>query len=135
MQVAPEGGNSDGVAHRAVSGELFTHYSPAELSPYFVRVLAPQLPDGWRIVSQTESGVTFEHEYRPTWTGCLAVLLFPIGLLALLAKDREFVSLTFLPEGERTRVVLSGSSDEWSSRIVWDRLPDWAPALPAAPEA
>ena len=117
MQVAPEGGNSDGVAHRAVSGELLTPYSPAELSPYFVRVL------------------TFEHEYRPTWTGCLAVLLFPIGLLALLAKDREFLSLTFLPEGERTRVVLSGSSDEWSSRIVWDRLPDWAPALPAAPEA
>lgn len=135
MQVAPEGGNCDGVAHRVVSGELLTPYSPAELSPYFVRVLAPQLPDGWRIVSQTESGVTFEHEYRPTWTGCLAVLLFPIGLLALLAKDRG-VRVAHLPPGGRARSRRAqGASDEWSSRIVWDRLPDWAPALPAAPEA
>ena len=58
------------------------------------------------------------------------MLLFPIGLLALLAKDREFVSLTFLPEGERTRVVLSGSSDEWSSRIVWTGSPTGRPPSP-----
>jgi hypothetical protein len=50
----------------------------------------------------------FVRQHRPTWTFLVGVVLFPIGLLALLHKDREEVVFDLHERGEETMVNVSG---------------------------
>lgn len=60
-------------------------------------------------VTSERNTVTVACSYVPFWAGLVAVLLFPIGLLALLAKVTEVgvVALTELPDG--CSVTISGN--------------------------
>ena len=53
--------------------------------------------------------IIFERSVRPAWTFLVALITFPIGVLALLIKDRE--QLTVSVEGlgaSRTRLTVHG---------------------------
>jgi hypothetical protein len=55
--------------------------------------------------------IVLTRQYRPTWTIVVAIigfLFFLLGLLALLVKNTEALTLTLTPEEGGTRVVLSG---------------------------
>ena len=50
---------------------------------------------GYELVDQSPNGLVFERSGRPGWTVAVAILLFPLGLLALLQRktDRIVISL------------------------------------------
>ena len=47
--------------------------------------------------------------YVAAWRILVAVLLFPIGLIALIGKDHETATIAAAPDGGRTRVTLDGA--------------------------
>jgi hypothetical protein len=51
---------------------------------------------GYEMVERDPSGlITFRRWVRPAWTWLLAVLFFPVGLIALLVKREERVTVVF----------------------------------------
>ena len=66
---------------------------------------------GYEITQRRDGRLRFERETRPAWTFLVAVFLFPFGLLALLYKDRERVTID-LDEYEdgTTQLVVIGTA-------------------------
>jgi len=55
--------------------------------------------------------IVLTRQYRPTWTIVVAIVgfvFFLVGLLALLVKNTEALTLTLTPEEGGTRVMMSG---------------------------
>jgi Domain of unknown function (DUF1707) len=75
-----------------------------------LRYIAPVLQRfGYELVERTGRRLAFDYSYRPLWTFAVAVLLFPLGLVALAYKAHERVRLDFdEASGGGTRLVLSG---------------------------
>ena len=74
-----------------------------EVTPYLER-------QGYKLETQTRTGFIYRRSVRRTWVYFVCVLLFPIGLLALLAEKEEHrltVTLRAVA-GSRTRVSFSG---------------------------
>ena len=72
-------------------------------------VVPPMERWGYDLTQRFDGRLRFERETRPLWTFLLAVLLFPFGLLALLYKDRERVTIDLDEDEERgTQIVASG---------------------------
>jgi hypothetical protein len=84
-------------AERAM-GELMEHVAP------------PLARHGYSIVARSPYRLVFVRERRPVWTIVLAILLFPFGLLALLYKDRDQISIDLHPAGRHTLVSATGSA-------------------------
>jgi hypothetical protein len=64
---------------------------------------------GYRPTGQTDSSLTYTRTYIPTFAVVLAVVLFPIGLLALLARREAVVSVSFRPSGARSIAAFAGT--------------------------
>jgi uncharacterized integral membrane protein len=66
--------------------------------------------------------IVLTRQYRPTWTIVVAIvgfLFFLIGLLALLVKNTEALTLTLTPEEVGTRVTMSGvATPEMVTRLA-----------------
>jgi hypothetical protein len=66
--------------------------------------------------------IVLTRQYRPTWTIVVAIvgfLFFLVGLLALLVKNTEVLTLTLTPEEGGTRVVMSGvATPEMVTRLA-----------------
>jgi hypothetical protein len=65
-----------------------------------VEKIAPSLNAfGYELVNQSSNGLTFERNVRPGWTIAVAVLVFPIGLIALTQRqmDRIVISCRVAP--------------------------------------
>jgi Domain of unknown function (DUF1707) len=77
-------------------GELMEHVAP------------PLARHGYRLVERTPYRLAFTRERRPVWTFLVAIFVFPIGLLALLYKDREQITIDLHPEGRSTLVSVAG---------------------------
>jgi hypothetical protein len=65
---------------------------------------------------------------RPAWTIAIAILLFPIGLLALLATTESEIVISAYREGDETFVDVAGRGHKWldkylASLFVEDRDP------------
>lgn len=73
--------------------------------------LAPPLNEyGYGLVSKSHDYLLFENRQRPGWTYVVAVLLFPIGLLALIHKpERVSISLEEHAEGQ-TKMIVQGEA-------------------------
>ena len=82
-------------AERAM-GDLMAHVAPA---------LAGH---GYALSERTPYRLVFVRERRPVWTIVLAIVLFPLGLLALIYKEREQISIDLQPQGASTLVSASG---------------------------
>lgn len=81
----------------------------ATLRELMADVAPPMEQWGYDITQRWDGRLRFERERRPAWTIVLAVIFFPIGLLALLYKERERVTIDLdeLDDGT-TQLVASG---------------------------
>lgn len=71
-------------------------------------VAPPLTRHGYKLVTQSPYRLVFVRERRPVWTIVLAIVLFPIGLLALIYQEREQISIDLRPQGPSTLVSASG---------------------------
>jgi hypothetical protein len=91
--------------------ELTTEKPPATLLREFVAECSGQLAKhNYVLTSQSEAAVSFHKRYWPKWAIVVAVVLFPIGLVALFAKDDATITATFTPEGGGTRLLVTGKA-------------------------
>jgi hypothetical protein len=90
-------------------------HSPAGASVTMRELMADVVPPmerwGYDITQRWDGRLRFERETRPVWTFLVAVFMFPIGLFALLYKDRERVTIDLdeFDDGT-TQLVASGSA-------------------------
>jgi hypothetical protein len=72
-------------------------------------VVPPMERYGYDITQRWDGRLRFERETRPAWTILVAIFLFPFGLLALMYKDRERVTIDLdeFDDGT-TQLVASG---------------------------
>jgi Domain of unknown function (DUF1707) len=76
-----------------------------------LRFVAPALNGhGYELRERTPDRLVFERSRRPAWTIVLAVLFFPLGLVALLHKDVARVAIHLSPAREGTLVAASGTA-------------------------
>ena len=71
--------------------------------------IAPPL-ERWEydLVQRFDDRLRFEREVRPGWTILVAVFAFPIGLLALMHRDRERITIDLAETDRGTTLVASG---------------------------
>ena len=83
----------------------------------------------WGYAPREQGGTSFRYAKRftPTWAIVCAILLFPIGLLALLARrDSELVVNLIERSAERTQLVVVGAIPPARIRSL-DNYPPTAP--------
>ena len=88
-------------------------HSPADARSTMRELMADVAPpmerSGYDITQRWDGRLRFEREVRPTWTILVAIFLFPVGLLALLHKHRERVTIDLDEFGDgTTQLVASG---------------------------
>lgn len=84
-----------------------------------MRTVVPELiADGYRLTSQLPTTLVLERTYRPGWTFFLAVILFPLGLVALLHTDSSQVVIHLEPAGSGTLAQVSGTARRRVRRAV-----------------
>jgi hypothetical protein len=71
-------------------------------------VVPPMERWGYDLTQRWDGRLRFERETRPIWTILVAIFLFPFGLLALLYKDRERVTIDLDEDEGGTNLVASG---------------------------
>ena len=84
----------------------------AETRALAIEKIAPGLhANGYELVSQAPSGLVFERIGRPNWAVAVAVLAFPIGLIALTQRQahRLVISLEEHPP-DRTEMIVHGAA-------------------------
>jgi hypothetical protein len=84
----------------------------AEVETEALREIAPRLVRyGFELVHTARPHLVFERADRPIWTIAVAIVVFPIGLVALLHRRTCLVQLTFDELGEgHTRLTIHGSA-------------------------
>lgn len=92
------------------------------------QVVARLAAGGYRTLPEVANSVVLERRYFPGWTILLAVCVFPVGLLALLARGRHVVTVTCT----ETTLQVQGRGTTWARRVLSDALaagaPETAPA-------
>jgi hypothetical protein len=87
-------------------------HSPAGAQATMRELLADVAPPmagwGYEITQRRDGRLRFERETRPPWTYPVAIFLFPFGLLALLYKDQERITIDLdeLDDGTTQLVVI-----------------------------
>ena len=71
--------------------------------------LAPLLrAHGYDLVDRTRDRAVFSRGRIPGWAIAIAVLTFPVGLLALLVRTRDVISVELVDEGDGTLIYAHG---------------------------
>ncbi|RKQ90952.1 uncharacterized protein DUF1707 [Solirubrobacter pauli] len=65
---------------------------------------------GYRLEYSTDQQISFVRDHTPVWTYFVAVLVFPIGLLALLYKEQDRVTIELADHGDSTAITASGTA-------------------------
>lgn len=81
-----------------------------EVDGRILDVVAPQLDRVGYVLEEHEAGAyLFVHAYRPAWAWWVAVLVFPLGLLALWERYEDRITIRIRPVGEdRTALLVHG---------------------------
>ena len=70
--------------------------------------LLPALANhGYHLVDSTERTLTFSGSHRPVWTYVVAVLAFPLGLVALLHTRPHWLAIEFRARGPAHSVMVA----------------------------
>jgi hypothetical protein len=76
----------------------------------------------YAVTAPGPGSIVLTRQYRPTWTIVVAIvgfLFFLVGLLALLVKNTETLTLTLTPEEGGTSVTMSGvATPEMVTRLA-----------------
>jgi hypothetical protein len=95
---------------------------PDEAAFAVLEHVAPGLRSyGFELVDRTPYRLVFAHERRPVWTILVAVITFPVGLLALLYTDTERITIELAARGKGT-VMLARGVARLSVRQAFDDL-------------
>lgn len=81
---------------RATQAELIAHVAP------------PLHRYGYDLIGREDGRLRFEREQRPIWTFLVAIFLFPFGLLALLHKDCDRITIDLDDDEHGTTLVAIG---------------------------
>ena len=93
------------------SREITTDKAPRTLLSECLTEWSAQLAKhNYVLTTQSEAGLSFHKKYWPTWAIVIAVLFFPIGLVALFAKDDATITATFTPADDGTVMFVSGKA-------------------------
>jgi hypothetical protein len=110
----------------ASKGQSFNQSGSVALSPIEVSqsiIAACNGAQGYTVTTAGTGSIVMTRRYTPTWAIFLAVvglLFFLLGLLFLLVKNYETVTITLSPDsGGGTNVFISGTaSDEMQRRLT-----------------
>ena len=87
-------------------------HSPATVRATMAELIANVAPPlhryGYDLIQREDDRLRFECERRPVWTFVIAVVLFPFGLLALLHKERDRITIDLAGDERGTHLVASG---------------------------
>jgi hypothetical protein len=84
-----------------------------------MRTVAPRfLAQGFQLERSGPTLIVFSRTRRPAWTIAVAVLVFPIGLLALLRQERSQVVISVDDSGDETIIDVSGQAGLGVRRAV-----------------
>lgn len=73
----------------------------------------------FHVGEQTDSRVVYVRDYWPGWVIVLCILLFPLGLLALLTgRKTERITFEFEPERDGSLVRVFGTADKNTCRVI-----------------
>ena len=90
------------MARRLYEYEMTQSVPPADFRDGdFVEVVSTIQRMGYKPELQTDGGATFVRRYSPVGFFVLYVLFFPVGLLFLLARPTQSLSITF-EEGQKS---------------------------------
>jgi Domain of unknown function (DUF1707) len=96
---------------RGFTERIVVSAAPGRVADRALTTLAPLLVGrGYGIVAHDERVVVFERDERPGWTVLVAVLLFPLGLFALVHRRRSRIVLTFVEADRGTEITASGTA-------------------------
>jgi hypothetical protein len=93
----------------AFSGRWSARVRPADAMADLMIHVAPALSAyGYDLVERTPTRIVFERRTTPLWVVIPCVFLFPIGLLALLARHEERIAIDLVERGGETVMVTQG---------------------------
>src|SRR4051812_15233472 len=101
------------VRHRVRAVEVAFHYDTPpeealrEWAGFYTEWLAS---NGYVMAAQELGSLTYWRRYFPSWAVAAAVLLFPIGLLALLVRRDATLVVSAAPGPASTRVDVRGNA-------------------------
>lgn len=100
----------------------------AEVHAHVLREVAPRMHQhGFRLAGAGLDVLAFERRHRPAWVWLVAVLAFPLGLLAFAVRDAHRVDITLDERApERTLMTIHGMAPR-SMRVAFGLLRDGSP--------
>jgi hypothetical protein len=82
---------------------------PRKASADILEFLVPMFFDyGYDLVDRTSARLVFERRYHAGWTILVAIFLFPIGLIALLSRATERITIDMSPRDGYTLTMVQG---------------------------
>lgn len=83
---------------------------PAPPEAVLNQVMSVSGADSYKPLMSSIQGVTLQRKRFPLWAILVAIFLFPIGLLALFAKEEETVGIGIEPVQGGTQVTINGQA-------------------------
>jgi hypothetical protein len=87
-------------------------HAPTDVKTTMAELMAHVTPPldrwGYDLVQRFDDRLRFEREVRPGWTILVAIFFFPFGLLALMHKDRERITIDLAESDRGTTLVATG---------------------------
>ena len=83
---------------------------PAPPELVLQQLLSVSGADKYQPVMHSPQGVTLRRKKIPTWAIVVAILLFPLGLFALFAKEEDTVGIGLQPVQGGTQVTIQGQA-------------------------
>ena len=83
---------------------------PAPPEAVLNQVMSVSGADSYKPLMSSAQGVTLQRKKIPLWAILVAIFLFPLGLLALMAKEEETVGVGFQPVQGGTQVTINGQA-------------------------
>ncbi len=97
---------------KQVRSEKISSRPPDAVKSDLVALMAPPLARwNYRLISDSDRLIVFERSYRPWWTVICAVLLFPIGLLALLVTNEAVITVNLAEVDGGSAILIQGDAD------------------------
>lgn len=98
------------MATMGLQRQIDSQLNPDEAMARYRSLVAESFQAGkWHPVTNSPNSVTFGSERFHTWQIATAILLFPIGILALLGeKQSHWVNAVFLERAAGSTIVITG---------------------------
>lgn len=83
---------------------------PAPADQVLNQIMSVSGADSYKPLMSSPQGVTLQRKKIPLWAILVAIFLFPLGLLALFAKEEDTVGIGLDPVQGGTQVTINGQA-------------------------